>query len=185
MSLGNKPWHLRVWQSHTGLWQFGKLAANGGVLSGYVQCHAGGISAWEIPIVNTSPISFSKFHNLIAGRLQALYSERIIAPLRSSSRSAFAPMAWDTNRDILQSHSCNRLSLVASCLMIFWTSDLPSVMYTLCHQLPFASFKHFSIFVFTLFILPSHFPDLITLRHNQLLFSFMYQWLPLDTMLLF
>ena len=94
-------------------------------------------------------------------------------------------MAWDTNRDILQSHSCSRRSLVAYCLMMLPTADLPSIVPTLCHQLPFASLKTFSVFVFTLFILPSHFPDLITLRHNQLLFSFMYQWLLLDVMVLF
>lgn len=41
--------------------------------------------------LNASRISFSKFHSLIAVRLQALYSERIIALPEKLSHSAFGP----------------------------------------------------------------------------------------------
>lgn len=92
--------------------------------------------------LNASRISFSKFHSLIAVRLQALYSERIIALPEKLSHSALAPMAWDTNRDVAQSHSCNPLSLVASRVMIFPTSD-PFYYVDTLPPTPFCFFQAF------------------------------------------
>lgn len=42
-------------------------------------------------LLNASPISFSKFHSLIAVRLQALYSERIIALPEKLKSLSFGP----------------------------------------------------------------------------------------------
>lgn len=135
--------------------------------------------------LNASPISFSKFHRPIAGRLQALYSERIIALPEKLKSLSFGPYGLG--------HQPRRTAITQPQSTVsrgFPLNDIPHIRSPFYYvdslpPTPFCFFKPFSIFVFTLFILPSHFPDLITLRRNQLLFSFMYQWLPLDIMVLF
>lgn len=134
-----------------------------------------------------SPIPFSAFHSLIAVRLQALYFERIIALPEKLKSLSFCP------------HGLGHQPRHTAITQLQWTvsrglllNDIPNIRFPSyyvapCHLLPFASFKPFSIFVFTLYVLPSHFPGLITLRHNHSCFpfSFMYQWLLLDIMALF